>query len=567
MIKMSKDQKFKNCQKYKKYYDSIIEYYKDNIVNTEEIYCEIHHIVPKSLGGSNNKDNKVTLPYRVHVFVHECLFMYYKFSNDEQAYKKMSAALHAMYSNSELGKRKMTHSKKIAFFKQLARQNLDFNARRFSAFGKTLTIREWSAQTGIKTDTIMSRIRAGWDIEDVLTFDNSDVIKKRIAEKKRLNREARYKQLKPMFDEYIKFDNGIDGYMAVVEKFNYALSYPELRRSFLQYVPQYKNFHKSKFRSVIYKGQKLTYAQLAEKFNIDKHALTSRLEDGWDIDDAITIPVGFEMDFDYNRKQLRSVFEYWKTHSSDETCAYFGFEYKNSESLHSLFRKYFRYEYKEIQMFKHVNAVIEGTPYKVLELARKAGVSKQCIYNRIEKGYSEKSLLKKRVISINDPEYVMSKRKKLLPYFGSYNSGGYKAVKRDFPDCPYSATSLRQQFRTYIPDVYRPSEASRIELRNKMGQQIIIDGVTKAIGEWSKESGIPVWKIYQRLKQGVTGKKLLSQNDINVNYIEFKGKMYAGYNQLAKEFGVSRGLILARLRKGETLEQALSRPSNRKHKS
>ena len=67
------------------------------------------------------------------------------------------------------------------------------NARQFSAFGKTLTIREWSAQTGIKTDTIMSRIRAGWDIEDVLTFDNSDVIKKRIAEKKRLNREARYK--------------------------------------------------------------------------------------------------------------------------------------------------------------------------------------------------------------------------------------------------------------------------------------------------------------------------------------------------------------------------------------
>ena len=175
--------------------------------------------------------------------------------------------------------------------------------------------------------------------------------------------------------------------------------------------------------------------------------------------------------------------------------------------------------------------------------------------------------MKKRVISVNDPEYVMSKRKKLLPYFDSYNSGGYKAVKRDFPDCPYSATSLRQQFRTYIPDVYHPSEASRIELRNKMGQQITIDGVTKAIGEWSKESNIPVWKIYQRLKYGITGKKLLSQNYINVNYIEFKGKIYTGYNQLAKEFGVSRGLILARLRKGETLEQALSRPSNRKHKS
>ena len=66
MIKMSKDQKFKNCQKYKKYYDSIIEYYKDNIVNTEEIYCEIHHIVPVSEGGSGELDNLIMLCPNCH---------------------------------------------------------------------------------------------------------------------------------------------------------------------------------------------------------------------------------------------------------------------------------------------------------------------------------------------------------------------------------------------------------------------------------------------------------------------------------------------------------------------
>ena len=62
-----------------------------------------------------------------------------------------------------------------------------------------------------------------------------------------------------------------------------------------------------------------------------------------------------------------------------------------------------------------------------------------------------------------------------------------------------------------------------------MGRQIEIDGVTKTIGEWSKESGIPVWKIAQRLKYGIIGKDLLSCDNINVNYIEYKGKIYAGY--------------------------------------
>lgn len=164
-----------------------------------------------------------------------------------------------------------------------------------------------------------------------------------------------------------------------------------------------------------------------------------------------------------------------------------------------------------------------------MEIARTADVSTQCIYNRIANGYCGNDLLKKRVVDANDPEYIEAKRLELLPYLASYNKGGYRAVKKDFPDCPYSGSSLRRQFRSYISDIYRPSESNRKELRIKMGRQIEIDGVTKAIGEWSRESGIPVWKIAQRLKYGITGKDLLSCDNINVNYIEYKGKIYAGY--------------------------------------
>lgn len=347
MTEMTKEQKFENCKKYKKYYDSIIGYYKNNEVNDEEIYCEIHHIVPKSLGGLNVKANKVVLPYRVHVFVHECLFMYYKFSNDELAFKKMSAALHAMYSNDEFGKRKMTHSKKVAFFKELSRQHVDFNARQFSAFGEIHTIREWAVKTGIKKDTIMSRMRMGWEIEDALTFDSSKIVEKHSKKRKQQYCRFRRRQLMPLFDEYVKYDNGLNGYMAVVEKFNYALSYPELRRSFLKYIPRYKKFQAGKLRTVTYNDKTMTYSQLAKKFNINKNALIGRLEDGWNIEDAVSIPVGFEMDFGYNRKKLRPVLEYWKTHGLDETCKHFKLEYKENVFLYGLFRKYFASEYRD----------------------------------------------------------------------------------------------------------------------------------------------------------------------------------------------------------------------------
>ena len=52
--------------KYKKWYE--------NIVNSAKIrntigYAEIHHIIPKSLGGSNSIDNLVTLTAREHFVI------------------------------------------------------------------------------------------------------------------------------------------------------------------------------------------------------------------------------------------------------------------------------------------------------------------------------------------------------------------------------------------------------------------------------------------------------------------------------------------------------------------
>jgi hypothetical protein len=55
--------------KYAKCYYSIIERAKSRDL-PKEIYIEIHHVIPKSLGGSNGQDNLVKLTAKEHRLVH-----------------------------------------------------------------------------------------------------------------------------------------------------------------------------------------------------------------------------------------------------------------------------------------------------------------------------------------------------------------------------------------------------------------------------------------------------------------------------------------------------------------
>jgi hypothetical protein len=56
--------------KYSRWYNAIIEHRKNN---TFSGYVERHHIVPKSLGGSNKKENIVALTAREHFICHRLL--------------------------------------------------------------------------------------------------------------------------------------------------------------------------------------------------------------------------------------------------------------------------------------------------------------------------------------------------------------------------------------------------------------------------------------------------------------------------------------------------------------
>jgi hypothetical protein len=81
-------------QKYKKWYDRIIE----KASNREIVgYTEVHHIIPKSLGGGDDIQNLVNLTAREHFICHILLT---KFTTGTEKYKMIRAAVFMKSSNS-----------------------------------------------------------------------------------------------------------------------------------------------------------------------------------------------------------------------------------------------------------------------------------------------------------------------------------------------------------------------------------------------------------------------------------------------------------------------------------
>jgi len=76
--------------KYKRIYDKLINKRKVDQLDKNECYCESHHILPRSLGGSDDPENLVNLTAREHYIAHRLLVKFTE-GND---YYKMQWALH-----------------------------------------------------------------------------------------------------------------------------------------------------------------------------------------------------------------------------------------------------------------------------------------------------------------------------------------------------------------------------------------------------------------------------------------------------------------------------------------
>lgn len=84
---------------YMKIYNDLVSHAKSQIL-PENTYVERHHIIMKSLGGSNNKSNLVTFTARQHYIAHLLLYKHYKqemlLGKDKTPYYKALGALSAL---------------------------------------------------------------------------------------------------------------------------------------------------------------------------------------------------------------------------------------------------------------------------------------------------------------------------------------------------------------------------------------------------------------------------------------------------------------------------------------
>ena len=94
---------------YRKLYDKIILNSKSkNRIKSSENYFELHHILPKCCGGTNEKTNLVLLTAKEHFMAHLLLTKIYEGTKFE---KKLKYALWMMCSKSDNQKRKFLLSR------------------------------------------------------------------------------------------------------------------------------------------------------------------------------------------------------------------------------------------------------------------------------------------------------------------------------------------------------------------------------------------------------------------------------------------------------------------------
>ena len=122
-----------NCRRI---YFNLIRKRKKEIINNEYgQYCEKHHIIPRSLGGLDNKNNIVSLTAKEHYIAHLLLSKMFKYNEEKEI--KMKFALIMMTVTSTLNNKRFNSNK----FEQLRKNvgkltSISQTGSKNSQFGK-----------------------------------------------------------------------------------------------------------------------------------------------------------------------------------------------------------------------------------------------------------------------------------------------------------------------------------------------------------------------------------------------------------------------------------------------
>jgi hypothetical protein len=135
---------------YKKHYDLLIKTRRNRVLKNE-IYYEKHHIIPKSLGGTNEKTNIIKLTAREHFIAHWLLWRIYQ--NKEMAFAFFSMVYmrkngviisSRVYEESKIARRKYIEENNKIYHKnkKLSKEQINKISERLRGVGKSIDHRK-----------------------------------------------------------------------------------------------------------------------------------------------------------------------------------------------------------------------------------------------------------------------------------------------------------------------------------------------------------------------------------------------------------------------------------------
>ena len=224
---------------YMKIYHALISFRQSNIITKDQQYCETHHIVPKSLGGSNAPTNLVNLTAREHYIAHLLLWKHYKQSHNKAAYIKMAYAIGRLMTGNKV------------FIENL---NRHFNSRLYEKFRKELA-------------NIKRECQLGKQLKD---------------------RNVLYNMLLPLFNVYkydltqINYGNKKAGYGNFdLVKDLYDGTENSFVNKLIRYVPEFREYAKELLRRktvmIIYESKSYTLPEFINEFNISRMIIGIRI--------------------------------------------------------------------------------------------------------------------------------------------------------------------------------------------------------------------------------------------------------------------------------------------------
>lgn len=234
---------------YEKIYNKLILTAK-NRINSSSMYLEEHHIIPKSLGGQDNRNNLVSLTAREHYIAHMLLLKVAEQHNDIQEYKKMLYAFNCMKWGRVNGKRSFKFNSRL--YQQLKEKyseiRIDFMKTNNPMYGKI-----WICNFDLEESKVWNEsdpIPKGW-IKGRHSKDSFKKIKEKqkLREQKQKIKEEKSKKTdgkmipicddlklyREMFEEF-----KINEFEGVVKKFNYTKTRNNLLILFKKYFSDYK---------------------------------------------------------------------------------------------------------------------------------------------------------------------------------------------------------------------------------------------------------------------------------------------------------------------------------------